>query len=53
MAKKHVIGVRFTDEERAALEAAADDKSMSWSALVRMIVAEWLKRHNWLKGRKR
>ena len=40
---------RWADEERAALDAAALDKSMSLSALVRMIVAEWLRKNGWLK----
>lgn len=46
------LGVRWTEEEREALQAAAADKSLTISALVRMIVVEWLKRHGWLKSRR-
>jgi hypothetical protein len=53
MPKKHPMNVRWTEEERDALQAAAEDKSLSLSGLVRMIVVEWLKRHNWLKRTRR
>jgi uncharacterized protein (DUF1778 family) len=53
MPKKHPIGVRLTDEERSALEAAAEGTSLALSAMVRMIVAEWLRKHGWLKRAKK
>ena len=53
MARMHPSNVRLSPEEREALELAASDKSLSLSALVRMIVTEWLRRHNWLKKAKR
>jgi uncharacterized protein (DUF1778 family) len=49
MPKKQPIGVRLTDEQRDALAAAAEGKSLALSAMVRMIVAEWLRKHGWLK----
>lgn len=49
MTKRDPIGVRFSDEERAALDAAAEEKSLALSAMVRMIVAEWLRKHGFLK----
>ena len=47
--KTDPIGVRFSTDERAALEkaAAADDRSMS--ALARKIVVEWLRANGWLQ----
>lgn len=53
MDKGPPINVRLTDEERDALAAAADGKSLALSAMVRMIVAEWLRKHGWLKRAKR
>lgn len=49
MAKKEqAIGVRLELSERAALvqAAAADHRPMS--AMIRKIVAEWLRQHGWL-----
>jgi hypothetical protein len=43
------IGLRLFDDERAALDAAAEEKSLALSAMVRMIVAEWLRKHGWLR----
>lgn len=53
MAKTDPLGVRLDPSERSALAkaAAADDRSQS--ALVRKIVAEWLRRHGWLSEPKR
>ncbi len=47
--KTDPIGVRFSTDERAALEKAAraDDRSMS--ALARKIVVEWLRQHGWME----
>jgi hypothetical protein len=53
MPKKHPIGVRLSDEERDALTAAAEDKSLALSAMVRTIVAEWLRKQGWLRKVKR
>ena len=53
MTKKPPIGVRFEPDELEALAkaAAADDRPPS--ALVRKIVAEWLRKHGFLKGSKK
>jgi hypothetical protein len=51
MPKRDPIGVRFSDSEREAMNSASEAKSLSLSALVRMIVVEWLRKHRWLKSK--
>ena len=49
MAKKEHIGVRLDADERAALGRAAAGDDRPVSALCRKILAEWLRKHGWLK----
>jgi hypothetical protein len=49
MAKTYAIGTRLEEEENEALKraAAADDRAVS--ALMRRIIAEWLRTNGWLE----
>lgn len=50
MAKDHQLGVRVSDEIKAALERAAkaDDRTVSY--IVGLALEEWLRKHGFLKG---
>ena len=47
--KTEPIGIRFTPEERAALERAAQADERSMSALGRKVILEWLRKGGWLE----
>lgn len=49
MAKTKHIGVRLEPDEREALERAAASDDRPLSALIRKIVAEWLRTNGYLK----
>jgi hypothetical protein len=43
--RKNPLGVRWTDDERAALDACADDKGVGPTQVIRMAVKKYLDEH--------
>ena len=49
MEKLEPIGIRFADEERKALQKAANADDRSISAMARKLVVDALKKAGWMK----